>query len=431
MSAHPRLAPDVAEEAISLRELDERQVRLDAQESRFLLSEHAKHLDLRPALDDREAWRVRPAGWCGSIPLPSGRVIYIEPKVGIARLWRMLVWAYDLLELSAQAPVPFDVADLVESVVEVFVRRVEDLQRQGLLRGYVSRQENLYAMRGRLNVAGHLRTNAVARHRLLCDYDDFTTDIPENRIIRRTLHLLLRTRAWRPRVRLPMDRCERRMGEGDLRHITERDFAEVHFTRLNAHYRTPLMLARLLLEMLSVTHRFGEREMLPLLLRMPGVFERFLQRMLGEGLAPEGLTVRWDGERRHLDCGRSVVLRPDMVIAEDGHDLCIADAKYKETAWDADAGDEQAATAARPADVYQMLAYCIGYGVSDAVLVYAEPTTRETIEIAVDGRLVRVHSLGIDLAGDSARFGEACTRLSGALAGIAMTASAAVLREGV
>jgi len=178
-----------------------------------------------------------------------------------------------------------------------------------------------------------------------------------------------------------------------------------------------------------VTHRFGEREMLPLLLRMPGVFERFLQRMLGERLTPQGLTVRWQGEHRHLDRARSVVLRPDMVIGEDSRDLCIADAKYKETGWDAE--DEQAATAARHADVHQMLAYCIGYGVSDAILIYAEPTSRETIEIDLDGRLIRVHSLGIDLAGDPTRFGDACTRLSGGLAGIAMTASAAVLREGV
>jgi len=70
------------------------------------------------------------------------------------------------------------------------------------------------------------------------------------------------------------------MAEVRLQHIDDRDFDDVHFTRLNERYRTPLALARLLLQMLSVTHRYGDREMLPLLLGMPRVFEPFLQRML-------------------------------------------------------------------------------------------------------------------------------------------------------
>lgn len=299
MSAELRLLTGAPPSAIALRELVPGDQELTPEERRFLLSEHANHVDLRPAYDGPDLWTLTASAWCGIIPLPTGRVISIEPKVGVENLWRLLTWAYDLLELSAQAPVPHEMSELLEAVVEVFVRRVEDLQRRGLLRGYVHRQENLTSMRGRLNVAGHLRTNTVARHLLMCDYDDFTTDVAENRIIRRTLHLLLRARPWRPRVRLPMDRCERRMAEVELRHITEADFAEVRYTRLNEHYRTPLALARLLLEMLAVTHRVGEREMLPLLLDMPKVFERFLQRMLAERLAGAGLSVRWESRSRH------------------------------------------------------------------------------------------------------------------------------------
>ena len=67
----------------------------------------------------------------------------------------------------------------------------------------------------------------------------------ENRIIRRTLSLLLRVHAWSPRVRVPMDHHERQMAEVRLQHIDDRDFDDVHFTRLNERYRTPLALARL------------------------------------------------------------------------------------------------------------------------------------------------------------------------------------------
>ena len=404
-------------EPLLLRELDEERVCLSRDEARFLLEEHRTHISLRPSFDGDDEWLVRPATYCGIIPLPTGRAIYIEPKVGIANLWRMLGWAYDLLKLSGDAPVPLTMADLLESVVEVFVGQVGDLLRSGLLRGYVPERDNLTAMRGRLNVAGHIRANVAAKHRLLCDFDEFTSDVLENRIIRRTLSLLLRVHAWSPRVRLPMDHHERRMAEARLQHIDDRDFDDVHFTRLNERYRTPLALARLLLQMLSVTHRYGDREMRPLLLGMPKVFERFLQRMLAESMTAEGLTVRWEGESRHLDRGRSVSLVPDMVICDGPTPLCIADAKYKETGWDPD--DEQAATSVRNADVYQMLAYCVGYGVNDAVLIYAERTSHEIIEIPLDGRLIRVHSLGIDLTREGDDFASECERLSRDLVGVA------------
>lgn len=406
-------------EPLLLRELDEQPVRLSRDEARFLLDEHPTHIGLRPSLDEEDLWLVRPAAYCGIIPLPSGGALYIEPKVGIANLWCMLGWAYDLLRFSDDVPVPQDMAELLDSVVEIFVKQVGNLLRSGLLRGYVSKRDNLTMMRGRLNVAEHIRTNVAAKHRLLCDFDEFTSDVLENRIIRRTLWLLLRVRAWPTRIRLPMDRYERQMAEANLQHIDDRDFENVHFTRLNERYRTPLTLARLLLQMLSVTHRYGEREMLPLLLNMPKVFERFLQRMLGERLAAQELTVRWEGESRPLDRRCTVRLVPDMVIYADSTPLCIVDAKYKSTDWDAESGDDQADGAASNADVYQMLAYCIGYGVSDAVLIYAEPTARPPVEIEVNGRLVRVHTLGIDLTGQGEDFETACKRLSHDLAAIA------------
>lgn len=145
--------------------------------------------------------------------------------------------------------------------------------------------------------------------------------------------------------------------------------------------------------------------------------------MLTERLAGTGLSVRWEGGSRFLGRGRTVKLVPDMIIEDDSGPVCIADAKYKRTGYDPDAGDEQTTGAASSADVYQMLAYCIGYGVSDAVLVHAEPAVRETIEIPVDGRLVRVHSLGIDLTGDGGRSDDECRLLSRRLTEIAIAAA--------
>lgn len=418
MSAVDALLAPTHPWAIQLSELDEQRITLTQDESRFLLADHQQHIDLRPILDGAQEWRVRPGAYCGALPLPTGRTIYIEPKVGVENLWRMLAWAYDLLNLADETPVPAGTDDLLEAMVAIFAGQVSDLIRNGLLRGYEPQRENLTTMRGRLNVPCQIRENLVARHRMICDFDEFTTDVLENRILRRTLFLLLRSGPWRDVVRGQLDRAERHVAEAELEHIVDSHFAELRYTRLNEHYRTPLMLAELLLQMLSATHRVGEREMLPLLLHMPKVFERFLQRMLSERLPEHGLSVRWEGESRRLDVGRTVKLVPDMVVCRDRRPVCILDSKYKRT-HEQDEEEDRGPGKASNQDIFQMMAYCVAYDVREAILIYPETTVREIIEIRQPGIEVNVRCLGIDLRGDRRRFADVCDALTRDIARVA------------
>lgn len=411
MIAVEALAELRSAQAVQLEELQPTDVRIGPDDRDFLMSEHRKQIDLSPRDSRHQIWTLTPGPWCGVISLPSGRALYIEPKVGIENLWRLLAWAWDLPQFGPEMKTLHSTVELLEALVEVFVRRVEDLLKHGLLRGYDPRRENLHAMRGRLSVAEHLRTNVVAKHRLMCDFDEFTTDLPENRILRRALLQTLRAQPWRPRVRQRLDHCERQMDEVSLPPEVMRYFDTLTFTRLNEHYRTPLTLAQMLLEMLSVTHRAGNRQMLPLLIGMPRLFERFLQRLLEERLPGSGLTVRWKRQRRALDLDATVTLEPDLVICRRGEPICIGDGKYKPTGWDEVQRDEQDARASRSADIYQMLAYCTGYGVGNAILIYPQPSGRETIRINTGSGIVRVHSVGIDLTGDKEAFEGACERL--------------------
>ena len=405
-------------EAIRLTELQEQTVELAPEDCRFLLGAEKRIVEVRSAVAEGY-WKLWAAGTCGAVPLPSGRVIYIEPKVGIANLWHMLTYAYDLLELRREAVGLGTAEDLVESVVEVFSKQVEGLIEFGLLRSYVEHEENLLAMRGRLNVVEQVRRNLVARHRLACRYDEFTTDVAENRILRYTLFRLLRARLWRARVRQRVDRCERRMDEARLEHIEERHFGELRFTRLNERYRTPLALAGLLLQMLSLTHRPGEHRQEPLLLDMPRVFERFLQRALEERLKERGLRVRWPNSNRWLAEEKRVPLKPDMVIERGGAPVCIVDAKYKGRA-----DDEEA----RAADVYQMLAYCVGYRVGNAVLVYPQAVRDEALRVRRSGVDVAIHTVGVDLTRGNGEGFEAA--LGGLADGVEQIAEAAIAEGG-
>ena len=406
-----------SENTIQLRELEAVEQALSREDVAFLLDGRRDfRIDVRPSRQQAEKWEVQPASRCGIVPLPSGRTIYIEPKAPTGNVLYMLGYAYEDFELPDE-PIGLQSDEhLLEILVSIFAKRVNLLITRGLLRSYQSRHENLLHLRGRLDVAGNIRHNLAARHRLMCDFDEFTTDILENRILRCSLYLVRRAALWSMRTNRDLDYCERRMAEVDLVHIRDDDFAQLRFTRLNEHYRTPLNLARLLLNMLSVTHRVGKRQAVPLLMDMEKVFERFLQRLVQEYFAPTDVNVRFQEYSERLDVNGLVSLEPDIVLLRRDAPVCIADAKYKLVAG-AEENGEDTTKPANP-DIYQMLAYCIGYGVHDAVLLYPELRRRRTIVIRQDGVDVRIHSLGIDLTGDRDQFQQQATALCEKLADI-------------
>ncbi len=407
----------VPEGIIQLREFQERDVKLDEAEIAFLLDRRDDlHIDTRPSRMGAESWQLKPASRCGIVPLPSGRTIYIEPKAPIGNVLHMLRYAYDAFKMREEPVGLQRIDELLEALVSIFAKRVELLITHGLLRSYQSRHENLLQMRGRLDVAGNIRHNLAGRHRLMCNFDEFTTDIPENRILRCTLYLVRRAAQWNVRTNQDLDYCERRMAEVDLVHITDDDFAELRFTRLNEHYRTPLNLARLLINMLSVSQRPGGRKAVPLLMDMEKVFEAFLQRLVEEYFAPTNVSVRFQKYSKRLDVNGIVELKPDIVLLREDAAVCIADAKYKLGAGAEENGEDTSKPA--NADIYQMLAYCIGYGVREAVLLYPEPRGRRPIVISRAGVEVCIHSLGIDLAGSHDQFQRQATALCDELADI-------------
>ncbi len=413
----------MADEPIVVRELEERCLRLSQAESEFLLNRHAGRIDLRPIVGSAGHWLLRPVHCCGVIALPGGRALHIEPKATIANLWHLLVGAWDLVELADDRVSLQTAPELLGYLASVFVRRCADICARGILCGYLPREDDLPVLRGRLDLLANVRRNSASPHLLACRFDEFTVDVPENRIVRSMLHLLAGSRLWpgRSPMRRTVMRCLSSLQAASLVAVTEADLDAVHITGLNRHYRTPLMLARLLLHSMGATHRPGDCLLPALLLDMPLVFERFVRRLLDDALADHGLRVRYHGHATSLDDAGRLTLVPDLLVTSGATPVCVVDAKYKLAA-------PAEVHSPASADVYQMLAYCIGYGVSDAILVYPErvlddDSSRDALPVPLqvtrEGVSARIYMLGLDLSGDPACFDRECARLAATVAALA------------
>lgn len=378
------------------------------------LREHfGRYLDVVRAFDG-PGYVLTAKGYVGVIVLPD-LLIRIDPKVPVDNLFVMLARAYGLDVTLRPETTTLDAGDsLLEFVAGVFVGQVDRLVRQGIARGYVDRDEEATYLRGRLLVGAQARRSAVAVTRFHQRANEFTADLPENRILRATLALLLahyyRKSGLRPLLRRSLSAFS------EVTPIAARpaDCDRIVYTRLNRRYEPAIRLARLLLALLSPEEHAGPTPFPAFLLPMHDVFEKFVANTLIESPAlprPEWRVV--PQQRIHLDEEEREPGDPDLVIYRDGRAALIIDTKYK--VYDSKPS---------PADRNQMFAYCRALGVSEGLLLYAGDSAvvdhRRLIGGA--GDVVNLTLQPVSLAGSVADFQARWVRLAEEIGNVALFA---------
>jgi 5-methylcytosine-specific restriction enzyme subunit McrC len=367
---------------LQLREWTPKLVQLSAEEISELQSCGAELLIQPHRSGDYE---VSATSVVGSVTTPHLRLI-IEPKFEIDRLFHMLGRARrnnllrEATELGAQP-------DLTEGFIRLYLNMLQRRLRRGLLKGYRSEEESLQTIRGRIRISEQLSRRYALPIPIEVKYDDYTEDIPENRVLKAAVRRLAA-------LRLESSRLRRRLAEtlAAMEVVSDERFSRsslptFHYTRLNEPYRPVLELSALILQDLAVDLHEGAHTITALLFDMNKLFEDFIFESLRQRLGPSLETAdRWDqGRTIRLDEESVLTPKPDLTWWRGRRCLFVGDAKYKLT------------EEGRLSDLYQLLAYCVATGLNSGLLIYAEqPTGPVQHRIVHGGPILRV--AGVDVA---------------------------------
>ncbi len=322
----------------------------------------------------------------GTLVVDDLRVL-IRPKIRPENLFLLLEVGLDEHAWRQEAFDYAKKADLLPSVIAFYARTLETTLARGLLRSYRHQEDRLVALRGRINTSAQFRQAGVALP-VACRYDEYTPDIAENRYLKAATRLALRV----PRID-PEDRRRLLQQVASLEDVADEimpaDYLDrIPTTRLNVHYQPVLRLARLLLENLTLADRRGQHAASSFVVDMNRLFENFVTQRLRRALRGH-LEVR-DQVNSHLDTRRQVPIRPDLIFRRRGHEVYVADIKYKLT-------DD---ARARTSDYYQLLAYATALDLPEGVLIYCLADggrPERTVTVRHAGKLL--HTLAIDLSG--------------------------------
>jgi len=327
-----------------------------AQASALNRSGKGRHLSVEPAENPGE-WLVQARNYVGTVTV-DGLEVLVRPKIPLRNLFLLLEVGLREQDWRDEAAHYERDLQLLPAMVSLFARTAETALARGLYHSYREQHDRLIALRGRPDVA-RLFTRPGLALPVPCRFTEFTADLVENSYLKAAVSRSLRVAGVQPadRRRL-MQHLVTLEDVAEVGHYAD-DFDMVVFTRLNEHYRPALRLARLVIENLTLRDTLGAVEASSFMVDMNDLFERFVTERLRHALRGR-LDVK-DQQPGHLDEGRSVAIRPDLVFHSGESTSLVADIKYKLT-------DESAG--GTTADLYQLLAYTTALNLPEGLLIY-------------------------------------------------------------
>ncbi len=313
----------------------------------------------------------------------SGTSCEILPKVdrdaavdeGCLRrqLVRMLGVAYDL-PIADDAATTLDTQNetLLEVLITKFVKLLEEAVRRGLPRSYVYHADDLPALRGRLDIQRQFTSLAMSPQLLACRYDEFSADIPLNQVMKAVLTRLAQLARSVANQRAIVEML---LVYADVSTVPQAALRwdAILPDRGSRHWSALTRLARLLLGDHFQNSAYGASDGFALLFDMNALFERYLERLLGQVAPAFGWRMTAQGGSRACLHGEGdgealFSTYPDIQLHRDGRVEMVLDAKWKRLT----APSAERAMGVLQADVYQLMAYSQVYACRRLFLLYPQ-----------------------------------------------------------
>lgn len=255
--------------------------------------------------------------------------------------------------------------DILESFIGLFVDELLLQFKRDLNRGYNSQLENQGFIKGKIDFAKTIKKNSFKKHLHYVEYDNFSENILLNRIFKSVIHnLIIRTNSKDNKLKLRQSLLW--LEDVDKLILNNEIWEKVHFTRQNFRYKVAFNMAKLFYYNSSPSLNKGDEYTFSFLVPVNRLFEFYLYKIL-DSESIKRYNVQHQNAKSYLariDDKNYFLLKPDITLARGDEINCIVDAKYKEIIF------EEQASGISQADVYQMLAYSVGYQCNSIALIY-------------------------------------------------------------
>ena len=254
-----------------------------------------------------------------------------DKSILINNIYHMLSYAFQTLNQETYDDVAVESFDEMYNLLAAILAKGIGLQlKQGLYREYISRQEELPVMRGKINMPGTIKNKLAHERVLTCDFDELSENNTLNQILKTTVMLLLRNGKVQAKYKDDLKKKMLYFSNVDVIEPTGIKWSSIRFQRNNQTYRMLVSICQLIIEGMLITTDAGDYRLASFVdeQRMCRLYEKFILEYYSRhypALSVSASQIPWA-----LDDGVGTML-PVMqsdIHLQRGNTVLIIDAKY-------------------------------------------------------------------------------------------------------
>ena len=212
---------------------------------------------------------------------------------------------------------------------QILIIGIKHQLKQGLNKDYVSENEELSTLRGRIDINSSLKDLTMLRNKLVCSYDEFSVNSYFNRIIKTCALLLLKA---------DIDVHRRKELRNLMIYFNEVTTLDVHninwkiaYNRNNQNYRLLIGICYLFVKGLLQSKRTGDIKVMDFLdeQRTCRLYEKFIleyYRKEHPELKANASQIKWQLDDDN--CELLPIMQTDITLSDTNGNVLIIDAKY-------------------------------------------------------------------------------------------------------
>ena len=171
--------------------------------------------------------------------------------------------------------------NMFEFFVALFINEVTRSINCGMRSSYILKQNNEKFFKGRILFSEHIRENYLHQERVFIEYETFSPNRPENRLLKTTMELLLKKTTNgrnKKNMKVLLSHFESVETSSDI----DRDMDKCILDRNMVNYVKPLIWCKIFLKDLGFSLSSGNSLNYALLLRLDKLYEAYVAKMVNK-----------------------------------------------------------------------------------------------------------------------------------------------------
>ncbi len=170
----------------------------------------------------------------------------LQTTIPIRNIYCMLCyyWKDDFLKSEVEVGEE-DFKDIYNLMANVLVMSLQPIIKRGFCKKYVRCEESTLVPKGKILMNDSIAEKALNKRQLVCERDDFSSNIKFNQIIRFTLDYLINYEGLDEKLKESAIGCRRYFDNVDHVRVVPEDFKSMSFDRSNRYYVMAMNVCKL------------------------------------------------------------------------------------------------------------------------------------------------------------------------------------------